>query len=277
MSCRYDREAKAHLLRQHRDECTTVTCDGCVPCTHDDNGNPLRHCRTRNRCTSHLHNGEYVCPTCLSKIRTNLTRVLVAEAAMPAEVQEVGRIDRTAAFNHLATAHPESWRRRMMHNAEHGGYTEDPDEHDPWQMLALRERMIREDMGHDDRRLVSSTLAETCAYLGWALTDLARREDQTLVVAELLDETRRLADAGEAVLHDSRAPERGAPCRSCPAPAPRLQLEHGHFCTDPDCQQANHEDDTADRWVCPRDRDHWWDMADYRRWVYADAKAERAS
>ena len=52
--CRWDRDVKAHLLREHRSDCIAVGCKGCKPCTHDEHGNPVRHCRTRNRCTSHL-------------------------------------------------------------------------------------------------------------------------------------------------------------------------------------------------------------------------------
>lgn len=276
--CRWDRDAKAHLTREHLPECVDRECKGCKRCTHDDAGNPVRHCRTRNRCTSHLGWGEHVCPECVGKIRGNLTRIVDAVAAMPAEVEEVGRVDRTAAADHLATAHPESWRRRMLHNAEHGGWTEEPDQHDPWQMLGLRERMIREDLGHD-HRLVSDTLAGTCDYLAWVLTDLARMEGQTLVVAELLGETTRLATHLEAVLHDSRTPERGIPCPECVVKlskkrddleaagvpkkdwpnlsAPRLVRRYGHWCRDLACVKEHFTDTSGDVWACSSCGSEW--------------------
>lgn len=270
--CRYDRESKQHLTREHRADCTTIACPGCLPCTHD-RGDPVRHCRTRLRCTSHLGWTEHTCPTCLGKVRNNLTRILYAMSLMPEEVEEAGRTDRTAAAGYVpgATAHPGAWRARRLYNVKTGGYVEDHDELDPWQMLGLRERMIREDLGHD-HRLVSNTLGETCGYIAWVLTDLARDEEQTPVIAELMSETARLADHLETVLRDSRKPERGAPCRSCPTPAPRLILKPGHWCEREGCEREHHADDTGDRWVCPVDRDHWWTAADYRRWVYADAR-----
>ena len=283
-TCRYDREAKKHLTREHLPECVYVACKGCRPCTHDDEGNPVRHCRTRNRCTSHLGWREFTCPECLGKIRANLMRILTAEAAMPAEVAEVGRVDRTQASDHLVSAHPESWRRRMIHNAEHGGHTEDADECDPWQMLGLRERMIREDLGHD-HRLVSDTLGGTCSYLEWVLTDLARMEDQTLIVAELLSESCRLADHLESVLHNSRTPERGIPCPECvlvlgkrkealqasnvpedewpTLRAPRLVRHYGHWCTKAGCEKLHYLDTSGDVWRCPTDPAHEWEHKDY--------------
>lgn len=285
-TCRYDRDNKTHLTREHLAECADPTCRGCRPCTHEE-GSPVRHCRTRLRCTSHLGWTEQTCPTCLGKVRTNLTRILTAMALMPAEVEEAGNL-RTAAAGYVpgATAHPGAWRARRLYNVKTGGYVEDHDELDPWQMLGLRERMIREDLGHD-HRLVSNTLAETCGYIAWVLTDLARDEEQTVVIAELMSETARLADHLESVLHDSRKPERGAPCRSCPERfdpetgeskgRPRLHLKPGHWCESEGCTREHHADDTGDLWVCPADRDHWWTAADYRRWVYADAREAASS
>lgn len=268
--CRWDRDAKAHLTRAHLPECATVDCPGCQPCLLDGDGNPVRHCRTRLRCTSHLDWHEHTCATCLGKIRTNMSRLLDALALMPNEAAETG-IDSQAATLAGPHADAETYRRRMIANAARGLHTEEPDQYDPWQMLGIRERMIREDLGHADVTLTSETLAGTCSYLDWVLTDLARDPDQVPVLAELIRETGRLADHAEAVLHDSRKPERGAPCRSCPTPAPRLRLQRSHYCTDPDCARIHVADDSADRWVCPADRDHAWSTADYRRWVYADA------
>lgn len=275
-TCRYDRDAKAHLTREHLADCTSTTCAGCRPCTHDEHGNPARHCRVRTRCTSHLGWTEHACPVCLGKIRGNLNRIMVALAAMPAELEVVGRTDRTAAARYVpgSTAHPGSWRARMRYNAKTGGFIEDHDETDPWQMLGLRERMIREDLGHD-HRLVSESLAGTSGYLAWVLTDLSRDAERVPVIADLMAETSRLADLLESVLRDSRKPEQGAPCRSCEKPAPKLILKPGHWCEREDCTREHHADDSGDRWVCPRNPEHWWTTADYRRWVYADARAAK--
>ncbi len=62
MTCRWDRDAQAHLTREHLPECIDTTCKGCRPCTHED-GNPVRHCRTRLRCTSHRYSLRAFCGT----------------------------------------------------------------------------------------------------------------------------------------------------------------------------------------------------------------------
>lgn len=256
------RDDQGYRLTEHQDDCRDRDCPGCVECTHDDHGNPVRHCPIRKRCTTHLSFDEYACPRCLNLIRRNLTGILDAVAAMPPEAEESG-IDSPALNHATPSAHPESYRARMRHNTTIGHDTEDYDQQDPWAMLGVRERMIRTDLGHD-RVLVSPTLAETCAYLGWVLTDLARDEQQTLIVADLLDETSRLRSHLEAVLHDSRAPERGAPCPRCTKPAPRLVKRWAHWCDREDCTREHDTSGARDTWQCPRDEDHWWSEADYR-------------
>ena len=264
-TCRWDREAKAHLLREHLRECVSVACKGCRPCTHDDDGNPVRHCRTRNRCTSHLGWREFTCPECLGKIRANITRLLDTLALMPHEAAEQG-VNSEAA--NLAGPHAdhETWRRRMFANLELGIDTEDADDNDPWQVLGKRERWIREDLGHDSVTLTSEWLWQTCDYLCWVLTDLARMEDQVLIVADLLGETRRLADFAESVRHNSHAPERGIPCPECVTDkrdAPRLVRHYGHWCMKDGCREDHYLDATGDVWRCPQDAKHEWTHTDY--------------
>lgn len=273
--CRWDRTAERHLLREHRPDCTSPICRGCQPCRHDDDGNPVRHCRVRRRCTSHLGWDEHACPGCLARIRANLDGLQTALAAMPAEAAERG-IDSEPA--NLAGPHADyvtaSWR---LINADRAGESvEELDMLDPYTCLTFHERTIRELLGHDSETLVSPTIAGCAGYLGWVLTDLARDESMVPILADLLATTARLRDHAETVLRDSRAPERGAPCRSCPAPAPRLILRRGHWCEDPDCDREHYADDSGDRWVCPEDRDHEWSAEDYRRWVYADARAAKS-
>lgn len=297
MTCRWDRAAQAHLTREHLPECVDRDCKGCRPCTHDGDGNPVRHCRTRLRCTSHLDWHEHTCTTCLGKIRTNMRRLLDALALMPNEATEAG-IDSQAATLAGPHADAETYRRRMIANAARGLHTEEPDQYDPWQMLGIRERMIREDLGHADVTLTSETLAGTCSYLDWVLTDLARDPDQVSVLAELLRETGRLADHAEAVLHDSRKPERGIPCPECvvdlgrkrdelqgagvpedewpKSRAPRLVRHHGHWCQQDGCRQVHYLDDSGDVWRCPDNEAHEWTHADYEaRLVGRRGKRER--
>lgn len=276
MTCRWDRDTKRHLLRSHQPDCTRVLCRGCLPCTHDDTGTPVRHCRTRTRCASHLTWDQHTCPRCVTKIRADLTAV-VDEAAL-AELEALERgVDSEAA--NLAGPHADavtvSW--RLINAARAGEVVEELDMLDPYTCLTAHERWIREDLGHDAVTLVSETLARSADYLAWVLTDLARDEDRTYLLAGLLSDLARLRGHMEASRGDSRTPTQGAPCRSCGDAAPRLRLTRGHWCDDADCRREHHVDDTGDRWVCPRDRSHWWTTEDYRRWVYADAHDSRVS
>lgn len=270
MSCRYDRETKAHLTREHRAECASVTCAGCLPCRHDEHGNPVRHCRTRLRCTSHLEWGEFACPECLGKIRANLTVTLDALALMPAEAVEQG-VDSEPA--NLAGPHADyvtaQWR---LVNADRAGQSvEELDMRDPYTCLTMHERTIREELGHDATTLVSPTVSGAASYLAWVLTDLARDQDGALMLTALLGDTSRLRAHVEVTLCDGRTPERGAPCPDCTkdGKAPeRLTRTYGHWCTDPDCTKPEHYlDDTGDEWVCPSDRSHRWAHKAYIKYI----------
>lgn len=275
MTCRWDRGARQHLTAEHLPDCTTVACLGCQPCATDDDGNPTRHCRARTRCTSHLDWTEHACPRCVGKVRDGLTAVVDLMTLMPDEAAEQG-IDSEPA--NLAGPHADyvtaQWR---LVNADRAGQiVEELDLRDPYTCLTMHERAVREHLGHDGDVLVSSSIERSADYLAWALTDLARDEDGALLLASLLGDLRVLVVHMEAALRDARTPERGAPCPTCVGAergAPRLVRVYGHWCLKPDCARVHYLDDTADRWVCPADSDHWWDMADYRRWVYADARA----
>lgn len=268
-NCRYDREAKRHLLREHLADCTIIACPGCAPCTHDEDGNPVRHCRARTRCTTHLRWGEHTCPECLGKIRDNLAAIVDDLALMPAEAAEQG-VDSEPA--NLAGPHADyvtaQWR---LVNASRAGQTVDElDMRDPYTCLTMHERTIREHLGHDEHTLVSATISGAATYLGWALTDLARDEDGTLLLAALLGDTAVLRSHVEAALRDSRTPERGIPCPDCTRDAeekrrepPRLVRHYGHWCARPSCERVHYLDDSGDVWRCPDEPKHEWSHADY--------------
>ena len=262
------RTGDTYATRDHRRECVARDCPGCQPCTHDDRGTPVRHCEARWKCTTHLAPNLYACARCTDKVRANLTRIITALAAMPIEAEDAG-LAAEALIYAGPSAHPGAWRARMLHNAAHDRPTEDPDQNDPWHMLGVRERRIRLELGHD-RLLVSPSLTSTCGYLDWVLTDLARNPDHLGYVRDLLTETGRLADHLEAVLRDSKTPERGAPCPRCPTPAPRLLRRWAHWCDEPDCDREHDLTGARDTWQCPRTVEHWWSEADYRLWVSDD-------
>lgn len=269
--CTYD-AARGWVTREHAWGCASRTCSGCKPCTKAGE----EHCQARKRCGTHTEGA--ACPTCIGKIRNNLRAIIDAIALMPVELEETGRLT-SAAANHVsgATAHPLSWRARMFHNLTTGGYLEDADQHDPWQMLSIRERMIREALGHDTRTTVSASLSATVDYLTWSLADLAPRHDLAWAAADLLAETNRLRAELETILRDSRTPERGAPCPACPEPEvdgdprpPRLVRRWAHWCEDDACTREHDTTGARDTWVCPRNAEHWWSEADYRMWVSDD-------
>lgn len=261
MTCRYDRAADAHLRREHRPDCIDRHCGGCEPCTHDDHGNPVRHCRVRRRCTSHLAHGEYACPGCLKKIRDNLSSILDLHAAMPTEALWQG-IESEAA--NLAGPHADwvtaQWRNL---NAERNGEKEVDmlDARDPYTCLTGYECTIREDLGHDEYTLVSPHLAGASAYLEWVLTDLARDEEQQPQLIALMSDTAALREHLNATLRNSRTPERGIPCPECVdagLDAPRLVRRYGHWCTREDCTKKHYLDTSGDAWRCPDNHRHEW-------------------
>lgn len=258
MTCQWRQDG--HYSREHRPDCIDRMCAGCQPCTHDDNGNPVRHCRVRRRCHSHLRDGEHCCPTCLAMIRTNLHDIVDKLAVMSDEAVEAGVHSEAA---NLAGPHadPVLLRRRLAWHASIGIEVEEPDPNDPVTVLADRERWIREDLGHDELVLCSPTIAQSVAYLEWVLTDLARDEAQVVILSDLLAETGRLRSHLDAVRHDRAIGEEGAPCPACPDPKPRLR------------RTWNHHDVTgaSDGWRCPADASHWWGEADYRLRIGEDA------
>lgn len=265
MNCRYIHHADAHLTREHLADCTNTTCLGCQPCQHDSTGNPIRHCRIRRRCASHLAWGEHACPGCLAKIRDNLTAIVDALALMSDEAEHQG-IDSEPA--NLAGPHADfvtaGW--RLVNLGVPGEeVAEQLDMRDPYTCLTMHERMIREDLGHDQATLVSPTIAACASYLDWVLTDLARDKQRSAYVAALLSDTARLRGHVEAVLRDSRAPERGIPCPACveaERDAPRLVRHWGHWCTAEGCERLHYLDTSGDRWTCPTCQTTWT-HADY--------------
>lgn len=278
MSCRYDRVAKAHLTREHRTDCLDRDCKGCKPCTHDADGNPVRHCRVRLRCTSHLGWDDHTCPECVGKIRANLTVILEKLALMPAEAAEQGINSEPA---NLAGPHADYVRAqwRLVNAARNGEVVEELDMLDPYTCLTMHERVIREDLGHDDTTLVSPTISSAVGYLDWVLTDLARDEQRTWAVMALLSDTAKLRAHVETAMRDGKTPERGVPCPDCVADgvaAERLTRIYGHWCTKSGCKQLHYLDDSGDTWRCPVDARHEWKHKAYMAYVEERRDAPRA-
>ena len=268
--CYRDRDNGVRYVKQgHRHDCDDTTCRGCEPCPE------TRHCTAKRSCSWHIAHGELTCGRCLNAARTDLRWLAPLTALMlPAAISD--GIDSQAANLAGPATDPEAWTWRKVAAKQgrswHVSLIEEDDEHHPLRVAGTWARMVSEDYGHD--MPAAASLAWCVGYLDRQLHRIAHDEEQDFPL--LAREIRKCRQHLEAVLHNDDRPEMGAPCRSCPSPAPRLRLEHGHWCDDDDCRKIHRDDDSEDRWVCPRDRDHWWSQDDYRRWVYADAREQSA-
>jgi len=284
--CRYVEDWGFHLP-EHEPTCRARECNGCKPCTHDDNGNPIKHCGARKSCTEHLDDAHpLTCPRCIARVRNDLDEITRLSALMLPEAVE-GGIESTAAVLAGPATNPAQVseirafvRGHVQHRMMGGTMTDDQamkvlaalpddDDHHPYTLLGRWELMLAEDYGHERKGRI--TIASAASYLSWLLTDMAQdeRQDFALFASEIATCRSHL----EAVLGASRKPERGAPCWKCGTPAPRLTRRRAHWCTNEDCTREHDTTGARDTWVCPDNPDHWWPEADYRRATAADAQA----
>ena len=149
----------------------------------------------------------------------------------------------------------------------HASLVEDDDEQHPYTVTTRWQLMLSEDYTHPlpDRM----TTLGAIDYLDRNLHRVAQDDAQDFPL--LGRELRKCRNHLEAVLRDARTAERGAPCPDCTGEqtgvGPRLVREYGHWCESEACERLHYDDDSADRWVCPRDREHWWTHEDYTRWI----------
>ncbi len=297
--CSWNRAAELHVLPEHLPACDDRDCNGCKPCTHDDHGDPVRHCRTRAGCTEHLnHAHPLTCPRCIARVRAKLAHIERLTALMPDQAANDG-LESGAAMIAGPAGNPETIQRRSLLYVEAAHGLDDPhaaavralahweddtrDEAHPLYVLRDWEQRIREHYNHPIPRFADAdvrdirhvgqekppTLARAVSYLSWVLTDLAQDRDQDYpqFAAEIDDLVRQL----ENTLGASRAPERGAPCKDCDEPAPRLVRRRAHWCDREDCTREHDKTGARDTWVCPANPRHWWTEADYRKWSYERA------
>jgi hypothetical protein len=253
--CRYV-EGYGYYLRAHELNCRDK-CDGCQPCTHDDAGNPVRHCTARERCTSHLNSSERLtCATCIGRTRQHLAEIVKLHAEMSDEAAEAG-VNSEAAVLAGPAADPEQWSARRIDTSRRTGTQigelDPTDPQHPLTVLGTWDFMLRED--YDQPTDKFCTVVSAAAYLDGLLTRLAQdpEQDWPLFAREVSACRSHLAD----VLHESRRPERGAPCPSCEAEPPLVK----HY---------NHRDLTGatDEWRCSCGAK--WTEAEYRLWVADD-------
>jgi hypothetical protein len=257
------------------------------PCRTDDYGDPTRHCTARRSCAQHVGPGEHTCARCVGRTRVDIRTIVARSCELLPAAMHGGNVNTETANLAGPAADVEAWMWRKIAARQGGSWhvslIEDDDELHPYSVLCRWAMMIAEDYHHD---LATLDIARAAAYLERQLPRIAQDPEQDFPL--FARELRKCRQHLEAVLQDSTAPERGAPCPMCDAPAPRLHLERGHYCDDPTCEQQFHyttaldkdtgemiADTSGDRWVCPRDRDHAWVEADYRRWVADVYEANR--
>lgn len=273
MTCRWD-----------HDRDTWLRADG-EPCRWDDDGQPTRHCTARRSCAMHVYGDELTCARCVDRTRRDLRQIADLAALMLPEALTAG-VNSEAANLAGPAADPRAWRDRRIAKRLHldtwlrlariserqwlhaRTAMEDDDEQHPYTVTTRWQMMLAEDYAHPLPAVL--TTAEAVAYLSRYAGKVANDPDQDWSL--FAREVRSCRSHLEAVLHNSRAAERGAPCAACrqdnpDAPAPRLLREYGHWCVEEDCDQLHYLDTSGDRWVCPRDRTHRWSEDDYRRWV----------
>lgn len=253
-ACKWDAEAKDYL-----------TDDG--PCRHDDYGDPTRHCTARRTCSQHVGWGELTCARCLGRVRQDIRAIVDLAALMPFEALTAG-IQSEAAMLAGPAADVEAWSWRKIAAKQGGSWhlslIEEDDDWHPETVLTRWQWMVAEDE-KDDRVY---TLTEAAAYLDRKLGKVAQDEGQDFPL--LRREVRKCREHLEAVLHNGNRAERGAPCPACVEqgkPADRLQRRYGHWCEDEGCERLHYLDDSADEWVCPRDRSHVWKHEAYANWI----------
>lgn len=271
--CYRDRNNGVYYQRTHRPDCDERDCKGCQPCEE-------RHCTARKGCTWHVSEGELTCAQELATVRRHFGWIEALSALMPTEAQAAGieseaaNLAGPAGDPRVLTDRRVLLKRQIRERLPESKWAEtitalveDDDEHHAYSVTTRWHMMIAEDYGHEmpDHLTISGSID----YLKRNLHRIANDPEQDFQL--LANEIRKCRQHYELVLHNDRRRPRGAPCRSCPSPAPRLVLDQGHWCNRSDCFRKHYADDSGDRWVCPADPDHWWSQRDYERWVYADA------
>lgn len=255
-TCRFDRDAGTYL-----------TPDG-DECKRDEYGDPTHHCTARRTCSQHVGWAELTCARCLGRTRQDIRQIVDLAGLMLPEAIEVG-VDSEAANLAGPAADPEAWSWRKVAAKQGGSWhlslVEDDDDWHPYTVLGRWALMLAEDYG--DELATHLTVDRSAGYLDRVLGKVAQDEHQDFPL--LAREIRKCRAHLEAVLRDSRQPERGAPCPDCKTDGRfvRLVREYGHWCEDPECCREHVRDDSEDVWKCPRHPTHKWTHKRYTDWI----------
>ncbi len=263
--CRYDHESGEYL-----------TDDG-KPCLRDEHGDPTRHCTARRTCAQHVGWRELTCARCLGRVRQVIRKIREHAPLMPTAAQlagvnsEAAYLAGPAADYGVFSARRNIDRQWLMANIPASNleramsaYLEDDDNFHPYGVLTRWEFMLRED--YDDPRETPTSIESAASYLDRTLAKVAQDEEQDFGL--LRRELNTCWNHMQIPLAIKAWHEKGAPCPDCqPGAFVRLIHEYGHWCTDADCQKIHYLDDSGDRWVCPRNREHQWTEKAYRDYI----------
>lgn len=258
--CRPAGQDQLRLLRTHRTGCDSAACDGCEPCLE-------RHCQVCHHAhvTVYGRGTDLTCATCIHDTRQRLARISDLYALMVTAATERG-VDSEAAMHAGPAADHDTWtrRHRLISDAAAAATSEsDPawrrwlawlddcrDELHPVWVLGQWDFAVRDHLDHLEHDAVI-TIPAAATYIDQHLTRLAHDEDFDF--AQMADEIKACHNNLERVLAVAPYTETGAPCPTCG----RADLEKRYG-----------DDETTDRWTCPRCH-QWWTEHDYRARVGA--------
>jgi hypothetical protein len=293
-TCHYDAE-RGWLTPEHLRDCDDRECAGCRPC-------PKSHCDLLGRCPNHVEQaaGIFTCPSCIGKVKRTVRKIVDVYALVEVDTWvrglDLGPLLEEAAesgiegeaFNLIGpAADPDQYaeqRRRLGVHYQRQGWCDWPrherfhpnDPHHPYAVLGRWDMAMRESYGPQTDLFV--TVASAADYLTGPMLE---KFAHTSEFEEFARDVATCLAHLESVLNDTREPEKGAPCRRCPRPGPRLvkryaeHVEKAGELVHPtcSCDEVAHcricagHDDT---WHCPANGEHWWSDADYRRTVDGD-------
>jgi hypothetical protein len=245
-----------YLLPSHLAGCTDHACPGCEPCEpRDEQGNPLVHCQARVRCNDHVAPGVQTCPRCLGKAREYLVKLEESVVLAWLEATSAAGVNSEAANLAGPASDPIHTLWRRVNSLRSGQDPDDEDPHHPLAVMGRWELMLREHYDQDYSELPKQSISGSKKYLDAILDRFAqdRSQDFPLFFRELAAATAHV----ESVLHDSHAPERGAPCPSCGKG--ELVKQHRNI----DRHGKEDLSGASDIWLC-RTCKQEWSEADYR-------------
>lgn len=265
--CRWDADL-GWLTPEHVRDCDDTACSGCRPC-------PMTHCALRGRCASHVDVGAglITCPSCIGRVRSDITAIEDLHAVDLPEEAEVAGVE-SEAFNLVgAAAAPGQYaehRRRLGEVYEGRGWCDWPraerygadDRHHPYLVLGRWDLALREQYGPQTDLFITVTSAAD--YLRGLLAGPFPHSDE---FEEFATEIAACRSHLENVVHDSRTPELGRECPRCVeqnGEGPRLRKRYAVGSSEAV------RNGSLDTWHCPDEPEHWWSEKDYRDRVASD-------